>query len=125
MAHFARVRNGVVYQVIVIDQETLNLGHWGNPAEWIQASYNTRGGVHYGPDGQPDGGVALRKNFPGPGFSYDADRDAFIPPCMHPSWTLDEESCTWIPPIPYPNDGKVYKWDDQAQNWAEVMKEEK
>ena len=74
MAHFAKVENGIVTQVIVIDQETLNTGHWGDPASWVQTSYNTSGGVH------SQGGTPLRKNYAGIGYSYDAGRDAFIPP---------------------------------------------
>ena len=73
MAHFAKVENGVVTSVIVIDQETLNLGHWGDPALWVQTSYNTSGGQH--PEGRP-----LRKNYAGIGYTYDSGRDAFIPP---------------------------------------------
>ena len=92
MSHFAHITNGTVDQVLVIDQETLNTGPWGDPKEWIQTSYNTRGGVHYGPDGNPDGGTALRKNYAGIGYTYDAQRDAFIAPKHFSSWTLDEET---------------------------------
>ncbi len=74
MAHFAKVENGVVTQVIVIEQDVLNLGHWGDPSLWIQTSYNTSGGVH------SQGGTPLRKNYAGIGYTYDAGRDAFIPP---------------------------------------------
>ena len=87
MAHFARVENGVVTQVIVIDQETLNTGHWGDPASWVQTSYNTQGGVH------SLGGTPLRKNYAGIGYTYDSVRDAFIPPKPFPSWVLDEITC--------------------------------
>ena len=100
MAHFAQVIDGVVQQVIVIDQATLNTGHWGDPANWVQTSYNTRGGVHYGQDGQPDDGIALRKNYAGAGFAYDSERDAFIPPQPFPSWKLNEDSCQWESPVP-------------------------
>lgn len=123
MAHFAQVTDGIVTQVIVIDQETLNTGHWGDPATWVQTSYNTRGGVHYGQDGQPDGGVALRKNYAGIGYTYDAERDAFIPPSPFPSWVLDEESCLWNSPVPYPDDGKNYVWDEASGAWVEVTAE--
>jgi len=87
------------------------------PGEWIQCSYNTRGGVHYAANShEPDGGIALRKNFPSIGWSYDAQRDAFIPPKTFASWKLNEDSCTWEPPVPYPSSGQ-WIWDEQAQNW--------
>ena len=121
MSHFAQVIDGTVQQVIVIEQEILNLGHWGDPANWVQTSYNTHGGVHYGPDGKPDGGVALRKNYAGIGFTYDAVLDAFIPPQPYPSWLLDTETCLWVPPVPYPNDGKMYEWDEATKSWVEVV----
>ena len=121
MSHFAQVIDGTVQQVIVIEQEILNLGHWGDPANWVQTSYNTHGGVHYGPDGKPDGGVALRKNYAGIGFTYDPVLDAFIPPQPYPSWLLDTETCLWVPPVPYPNDGKMYEWDEATKSWVEVV----
>ena len=122
MAHFAQIdSNNIVTQVIVIDQETLNTGHWGDPATWIQTSYNTRGGVHYGADGQPDGGVALRKNYAGIGYTYDAERDAFVPPRPFESWTLDEDTCLWQAPVPMPQDGKLYVWNEATQSWDEFV----
>lgn len=122
MAHFAQIdSNNIVTQVIVIDQETLNTGHWGSPASWIQTSYNTRGGVHYGPNGEPDGGVALRKNYAGIGYTYDPVRDAFIPPRPFESWTLDEDTCLWQSPVPMPQDGKLYAWNELTQSWDEVV----
>ncbi len=114
MSHFAKVENGVVTQVIVIEQDVLNTGHWGDPAYWIQTSYNTRGGQH--PEGRP-----LRKNYAGIGYTYDSQRDAFIPPQPFPSWTLSEETCLWNSPVPYPTDGKVYSWDETTINWKEVV----
>jgi hypothetical protein len=91
MAHFAQIdHNNIVTQVIVIEPEVLALGHWGDPNSWIQTSYNTRAGIHYGPDGQPDNKPPLRKNYAGVGYSYDAVRDAFIPPQSFASWLLDE-----------------------------------
>lgn len=117
MAHFAHITNGVVDQVIVIDQETLNTGHWGNPAEWVQTSYNTRGGVHSA------GGTPLRKNYAGVGYTYDAQRDAFIPPKPFASWVLDEQTCLWNAPVAMPTDGKMYNWDEATTNWVEVVLE--
>jgi hypothetical protein len=113
MAHFARVENGVVTQVIVIDQETLNTGHWGDPKTWIQTSYNTQGGKH------TLGGTPLRKNYAGISYTYDAQRDAFIPPKPYASWILDEETCLWQAPQPMPTDGKLYQWDESTTSWQE------
>lgn len=121
MSHFAKVENGIVTQVIVIEQDVLDLGYWGDPASWVQTSYNTRGGIHYGQDGQPDGGVALRKNYAGTGYIYDSVRDAFYAPQPFPSWTLDEETCLWNPPTEYPNDGKIYQWDEPTTSWKEIL----
>jgi len=115
MSHFARIENDIVTQVIVAEQDFVDT----RPGEWVQTSYNTRGGLHYAPNSDtPDGGVALRKNFAGIGYAYDRQRDAFIPPQPYPSWTLDEASCLWEPPVPYPNDGKMYNWDEAAQAWT-------
>jgi hypothetical protein len=96
----------------VIDQETLNTGLWGDPASWIQTSYNTQAGKH--PEGRP-----LRKNYAGIGFTYDAQRDAFIPPQPYPSWTLNEDECNWYPPVPMPTDLKMYTWDEATTSWVE------
>ena len=117
MSHFAKIENGVVTEVLVIEQDAVDSGMFGDPSAYIQTSYNTRGGVHYGPDGKPDGGVALRKNFAGIGYAYDALLDAFIPPKPYPSWLLDTETCLWIAPVPYPNDGKLYIWNEEQQTW--------
>jgi hypothetical protein len=121
MSHFAQINSdNIVTQVIVIEQQTLNSGLWGDPNSWIQTSYNTRGGVHYGQDGQPDGGIALRKNYAGIGFTYDRGRDAFIPPQPFPSWVLDEDTCLWNAPVPYPADGGSYTWDEDTLSWLLV-----
>ena len=111
MAHYAKVENGIVTQVIVIDQETLNTGMWGDPADWVKTSYNTNGGQH--PEGRP-----LRKNFAGIGYTYDAVRDAFIPPKPFNSWLLDEETCMWNPPVPVPTEG-MHTWDEETTSWVE------
>lgn len=121
MAHFAHIdENGIVLQVIVVEPHQIASGEFGDPSEWVQTSYNTRGGVHYGPDGQPDGGVALRKNYAGIGDTYDAQRDAFIPAKPFPSWLLNEATCLWEPPVQQPQDEKSYRWDEQTVNWVEV-----
>jgi len=93
MAHFAKVEDGVVTQVIVAEQDIIDSGIFGTG--FVQTSYNTHDGIHYGQDGQPDGGVALRKNLAGIGYTYDAVRDAFIAPKPFPSAKLDEETCQW------------------------------
>jgi hypothetical protein len=85
-----------------------------------QTSYNTSGGVHY-TDGEPsaDQSKALRFNYAGIGFTYDSDRDAFIPPQPYASWVLDEATCLWVAPIDYPADGKMYTWDELTTSWIE------
>jgi len=114
MAHFAKVENGIVTQVIVIDQETLNTGHWGDPALWVQTSYNTQGGVH------SQGGTPLRKNYAGIGYSYDAGRDAFVPPKPYASWVLNETTCNWDAPVTMPTtEGKRYVWRESDTSWVE------
>jgi len=119
MAHFAQIDvNNIVTRVIVAEQNFIDSGEVGNPSWWIQTSYNTRGGVHYGDDGQPDGGVALRKNYAGVGFTYDSERDAFVPPRPYASWTLDEATCLWKAPVAYPTDGKIYNWNESIQTWV-------
>jgi len=121
MAHFAKVVNGTVSQVIVAEPEFFDTFVDSSPGTWIQTSYNTRGGIHYSPEtGEPDGGVALRKNYAGIGFIYDAVRDAFYAPQPYPSWTLNEDSCVWEPPVAYPTDGEMYNWNEETQSWDAV-----
>lgn len=109
MSHFAKVENGIVTQVIVAEQDVINSGAFGDG--WVQTSYNTYGGQH--PEGRP-----LRKNYAGIGFTYDITRDAFIPPQPFASWTLDENTCLWNSPIPYPDDGTHYTWDEATTSWV-------
>ena len=116
MAHFAKIENGVVAQVIVAEQDFIDTGAVGHG--WIQTSYNTRGGVHYGQDGQPSGREQLRKNYAGVGFAYDEQRDAFIPPKPFPSWTLSEDTCLWNAPTPMPTEGGPFAWNEEAQTWV-------
>jgi len=121
MAHFAKVVDGTVSQVIVAEPEFFDTFVDSSPGTWIQTSYNTRGGVHYSPEtGEPDGGVALRKNYAGIGFTYDATRDAFYAPQPYPSWTLNETSCIWEPPVAYPTDGEMYNWNEETQSWDAI-----
>ena len=107
MAHFAKVVDGIVVNGIVAEPEFFNTFVDDTPGQWIQCSYNTRGGVHYDPEtGEPsaDQSKALRKNYAGRGYSYDAERDAFIEPKPFESWTLNETSCLWEPPVAMPDD---------------------
>lgn len=118
MSHFAHIdENNIVDQVIVADQEFINSGAVGDPAQWIQTSYNTRGGVHYGSDGLPDGGDALRKNYAGIGYTYMPDIDAFVAPKPYTSWVLDSQSGEWTAPVAMPSDGKDYTWNDDTGVW--------
>lgn len=121
MAHFAKVENGIVVQVIVAEQEVIDTGIFGHG--WIQTSYNTRGGIHYGANGKPDKIPQLRKNYAGIGYSYDETLDAFIPPKPYASWLLDTKTCLWNAPIAMPTDGKIYTWDEEQQKWDEVPTE--
>ena len=114
MGHYAKVQNGIVSQVIVAEAEFFDTFVDSSPGQWIQTSYNTKGGVHYGQDGQPDGGEPLRKNYAGIGYTYDAARDAFIPPQPFTSWILNETSCLWEAPVAYPDDGNMYIWDEDT-----------
>jgi hypothetical protein len=116
MGHFAKVINGIVKEVIVAEQDFIDSGAVGNADNWIQASYNTYGGVH------KLGGTPLRKNFPGTGFIYDKNIDAFIQPkpLEYPSWILNEEKCIWEAPTPMPNDNKPYSWNENELKWDEI-----
>jgi hypothetical protein len=109
MGHFAKIENGTVTQVIVAEQEYINI--LDNPSSWIQTSYNTYGGVH------KLEGTPLRKNYAGVGYTYDSERDAFIAPQPFPSWVLNEESCIWEAPTPYPNSHDAYGWNETNQTW--------
>ena len=117
MTHFAQVTDGTVATVIVAEQQHIDAHCSGT---WVQTSYNTKGGVHYGQDGEPDGGVALRFNYAGIGHTYDSVRDAFIAPQPYPSWVLDEATCQWAAPTAHPDDGKIYTWDEASTAWVEV-----
>jgi len=121
MAHFAQIdENNVVVQVLVVPDaqedrgqeflaNDLNLG-----GTWKKTSYNTAGGVH------ANGGTPYRKNYAGIGYTYDAARDAFIPPKPFASWILNEATCLWDAPVAYPTDGKIYKWNEDTTSWDEV-----
>lgn len=124
MAHFAQVdENNTVVQVLVVSDDQAHRGQdflandLGLGGNWIQTSYNTNAGVH------ANGGTPLRKNYAGVGYTYDASRDAFIPPKPYNSWTLNEDTCLWDAPVSYPADGKIYRWDEDTVNWVEIPTE--
>jgi hypothetical protein len=118
MSHFAKIdENSTVTQVLVIEQDAIDTGLFGDPSSFVQTSYNTRGGVHYGQDGQPDGGVALRGNYAGIGYIYDKTNDVFYAPKPFPSWTISAPTWQWKPPTPKPTDGKLYNWDENTKTW--------
>ena len=123
--YFAKVpkivnNKGTVITVIKAEQDIIDSGALGDSAMWIQTSYNTRGGVHYGQDGQPDGGVALRANYASIGYTYDQINDVFYAPQPYPSWTISAPTWLWQAPVPYPTDGKQYYWDEATLSWVEV-----
>tara|TARA_B100000212_G_scaffold311981_1_gene264001 strand:- start:315 stop:713 length:399 start_codon:yes stop_codon:yes gene_type:complete len=117
MAHYAKVKNNIVTQVIVAEAEFFETFVDSEPGNWIQTSYNTRGGVHYEPNSHTpssDQSKALRKNYAGIGFVYDSDKDAFYEQQPYPSWTLNDTTCMWEPPIAKPDDTSGYYWDESA-----------
>jgi len=111
MSHYAKVVSGIVTRVIVAESTFFQSFVDDSPGTWIQTSYNTRGGIHL------LGGTPMRKNYAGIGFSYDSQRDAFIPPKPYPSWNLNETSCLWEAPVAYPTDGHIYKWNETNRAW--------
>jgi hypothetical protein len=124
MSHFAKIENNIVTFVTVGRQE--DDGKEQELCErtgdtYRQTSYNTRGGVHY-TDGEPsaDQTKALRKNYAGIGYTFDEQRDAFIPPKPFESWLLDEDTCLWEAPVEYPTDGGMYTWDEASLSWIET-----
>ena len=111
MSHFAQVENGVVARVIVAEQDVIDSGIFGHG--WVQTSYNTHGGQH--PEGRP-----LRKNYAGIGYTYDEQRDAFIPPQPFASWLLNEDTCLWEAPVAMPTEGGPFTWNEETQSWVVI-----
>ncbi len=112
MAHFAEIdENGVVVQVLVVPDAQEHRGHefladdLGLGGTWVQTSYNAR----------------IRKNYAGIGMIYDADRDAFIAPQPSASWILNEDTCRWEAPVPYPTDGIMYAWNEETTDWEAIV----
>ena len=123
MAHYAKVIDKTVTKVIKAEEGFFDTFIDDTSGRWIQTSYNTRGGVHYDPTtGEPsaDQSKALRKNYAGIGFTYDYDKDAFIPPKQYASWNLNETTCLWESPVAYPDDGELYTWNEETQTWDAV-----
>ena len=120
MGHFAKVVDGKVTQVIVAEPDFFNTFVDSSPGQWLQTSYNTRGNVHYLPDSQtPSGQPAVRGNYAGIGYTYDAQNDVFYAPKPYPSWVMDEATWTWKAPVAMPTEGGPYSWDEATQNWVE------
>ena len=103
MAHFAKLNNNVVTEVIVSEQDFINSGAVGDSFLWVQTSYNGN----------------FRKNYAAVGYTYDKTKDAFIAPKPYPSWTLVEDTCQWEAPVSYPTDGQSYSWDEDTTAWVE------
>jgi len=121
MGHFAKVSNGIVQRVIVAEQDFIDSYQDNEPGAWVKTSYNTRGNVHYGSDGLPDGGEALRGNYAGIGYIYDEVNDVFYPPKPYNSWTIGAETnWEWQAPVPMNNDGKRYMWNEESTGWIEL-----
>ena len=119
MAHYAFLdNNNIVTEVIVGKNEGEDGVDWEQQYGSFRGqtckrtSYNTSGGVHSG------NGTPFRKNYAGIGYNYDAARDAFIPPQPYPSWLLDEDTCLWQAPVPMPDDGEEYDWDEDTEEWV-------
>jgi len=133
MAHYAFLdQNNTVTEVIVgkdenevlegLDPETWYGNFRGQPCK--RTSYNTKGGIHYKSDNSgpsEDQTKAYRKNYAGIGYTYDEIRDAFIPPKPFSSWLLNEDTCNWEPPIPYPTDGNIYTWNEETEEWTQIQ----
>ena len=121
MAHYAFVNESNIVTEVIVGKNEGEEGtdweqHYGNfrGQTCKRTSYNTQSGVHNG------GGVPYRKNYAGIGYTYDIGRDAFIPPKPYDSWILNEDTCHWTAPVPYPTEGKFYVWDEKTTNWVSV-----
>lgn len=126
MSHFAQVKNGIVTGVIVAEQDFIDSGLVGDPKEWIQTSYNTRGGVHYKPDSDEPSenqSKALRGNYAGIGYVYDDTHDVFYLPQPYPSWILNTTTWLWEAPTPYPVGESGYDWDEITKQWVLITQD--
>jgi len=123
MAHYAKVEDGIVTEVLVVDNsvtdgQTFLAEECGLSGTWIKTSYNTRGGVHYGSDGRPDNKEPLNYNFAGIGYSWDGV--GFAEPKPFPSWTFDTTTYTWKSPVPIPQINTRVLWNESTQSWETV-----
>ena len=129
MSHFANVPTltngkGIVTSVISAEQEFIDSGDVGYPSFWWQTSYNSRGNVHYGQDGQSDGGVALRANYASIGYTLDTNvvqngvTGVFYAPQPYPSWVLNTQTYLWEAPVPMPKTGGPYSWNEATESWV-------
>ena len=116
MSYFARVENGTVMEVISADQSFVDTLE----GIWIQTSYNTKGGIHYGQNGEPDGGIALRANYAMIGGVYDVTNDVFYSAQPYASWTISAPTWLWQPPFPAPTDG-MYQWNESTLSWDQII----
>ena len=124
MAYFAKVENGIVIDVIRIEQDVLDTGLFGDPSNFVQTSYNTHGGIYYEPNTNPpvpspNQSKALRANYAGVGYTYDSVNDVFYNQQPYPSWTINAPTWIWQAPVPCPNDGKLYIWDEATLSWVQ------
>jgi hypothetical protein len=108
MTCYAKIVDGVVINVIVAEPEFFDTFIDTTPGEWIQSSYTAENSRQE---------IPLRKNYPSIGYAYNKTLDAFIPPCIYPSWQLNEETCLWEALMPMPTDQKKYYWDEESQTW--------
>ena len=126
MAHFAKVVNGKVINVIKAELDFFDTFIDDSPGDWIQTSYNTKGGIHYDSEtNEPDGGEALRYNYAFINCHYDEDTDAFYSPKPYSSWTLNTETYLWEAPVAYPDadSDERYEWNEENQSWDLVETE--
>lgn len=120
MGHYAKVVDSKVVQVIVAEADFFNTFVDSSPGQWLQTSYNTRGNVHYLPNSQePSGQPAVRGNYAGLGYTYDAQNDVFYAPKPFASWVMNEATWTWKAPVEMPTEGGPYSWDEATQNWVQ------
>ena len=120
MAHYAFLDGNYIVTEVIVGKDESNFDwerHYGDLRGQLckRTSYNTIGGVHR------EGGTPYRKNYAGIGFTYDPVRDAFIPPKPYNSWLLNEDTCLWESPVPYPSDGKYYAWNEDTLSWVEAV----
>jgi hypothetical protein len=106
-----------VINVISIDAEMVATGLWGDPHFVKETCKDTKAGIHYGPDGLPDGQPGLRKNYAGIGYTYDRELDAFIPPSPYPSWIVNPDTGLWEAPVPLPDQVDFYQWNERWLSW--------